>query len=132
MDWKDATAPTLDDIEILAREAFAGLPAEFRAKCEGVVIHVEDTATDDVLDTMGIQIKEQLRSLDDDARVISYSVVESPMGNLESHLATISVAPEGDGAHLIWTVEVVPDELLAVFQGVYESSVIAVKKQLES
>ena len=84
------------------------------------------------LDTMGIQIKEQLRSLDDDARVISYSVVESPMGNLESHLATISVAPEGDGAHLIWMVEVVPDELLAVFQGVYESSVIAVKKQLES
>ena len=44
----------------------------------------------------------------------------------------IRVAPEGDGAHLIWMVEVVPDELLAVFQGVYESSVIAVKKQLES
>ncbi len=44
---------------------------------------------------MGIEIKEQLRSLDDAARSISYSVIESPMGNLESHLATITVEPEG-------------------------------------
>jgi carbon monoxide dehydrogenase subunit G len=84
------------------------------------------------LQTMGIEIKEQLRSLDDDARRISYSVVESPMGNLESHLATISVDPEGSGSHVTWAVDVVPDELLALFLPVYEGSVVELKKQLES
>jgi carbon monoxide dehydrogenase subunit G len=84
------------------------------------------------LQTMGIEIKEQLRSLDDDRRRISYSVVESPMGNLESHLATISVEPEGNGSRVTWAVEVVPDELLALFLPVYEGSVVELKKQLEA
>jgi len=81
---------------------------------------------------MGIEIKEQLRSLDDDARTISYSVVESPMGNLESHLATISVAPEGTGSHVTWAVEVTPDELLGLFLPVYEGAVVALKTKFES
>jgi hypothetical protein len=81
---------------------------------------------------MGIEIKEQLRNLDDSARTISYSVVESPMGNLESHLATISVEPEGDGTHLTWAVEVVPDDLIGLFVPVYEGSVVELKKKLES
>jgi carbon monoxide dehydrogenase subunit G len=81
---------------------------------------------------MGIEIKEQLRSLDDDNRTISYSVVESPMGNLESHLATQTVTPEGTGSHLTWAVEVTPDELLGLFLPVYEGAVEALKKQLES
>ena len=81
---------------------------------------------------MGIEIKEQLRSLDDSARTIAYSVVESPMGNLESHLATISVVPEGAGSHLTWAVDVTPDELLGLFLPVYEGAVEALKKQLES
>ena len=84
------------------------------------------------LQTMGIEIREQLRSLDDDGRRISYSVVASPMGNLESHLATISVDPQGSGSHVTWAVEVVPDELLALFLPVYEGSVVELKKQLES
>jgi predicted Zn-dependent protease with MMP-like domain len=55
MDWKDATAPTLDDIEILAREAFAGLPAEFRALTGEIVFMVQDFADDDVLDDMELE-----------------------------------------------------------------------------
>jgi carbon monoxide dehydrogenase subunit G len=81
---------------------------------------------------MGIEIKEQLRNLDDQARTISYSVVESPMDNLESHLATISVTPEGSGSHLTWAVDVSPDELLGLFLPVYEGSVAEIKKKLES
>jgi len=82
--------------------------------------------------TMGIEIKEQLRSRDDATRTTSYSVVESPMGNLESHLATITVAPEGAGSRLTWEVVVVPDELLGLFLPVYEGSVVALKKKFES
>lgn len=84
------------------------------------------------LDTMGIVIKEQLRSLDDQARQISYSVIESPMGNLESHVATISVDAAGGGTHLTWDVEVVPDELLPLFSGTYDGAVVQLKQQLEA
>ncbi len=80
---------------------------------------------------MGIEIKEQLRGIDDEARSISYSVVESPMGNLESHLATITVEPEGGGSHVTWSVAVVPDDLLGLFVPVYEGSVVELKKKIE-
>ena len=82
--------------------------------------------------TMGIEIKEQLRELDDAARRTSYSVIESPMGNLESHLATISVAAEGAGSRVTWAVEVSPDELLGLFLPIYEGSVVELKKRLEA
>ena len=96
---------------------------------------VESCVVDDDVRTiglMGIEIKEKLRSLDDAARVISYSVVESPMSNLESHLATITVEAEGSGSHVTWAVEVVPDDLLGLFVPVYEGSVVEIKKKLES
>jgi carbon monoxide dehydrogenase subunit G len=115
-----------DDIWKLLRE-FGGL-ADWMPGIESCSLD-GDVRT---LQTMGIEIKEQLRSLDDDTRCISYSVVESPMSNLESHLATISVEPEGTGSHVTWAVEVVPDDLLALFLPVYEGSVVELKKQLES
>ena len=46
------SAPSLADIETLAAEAFAALPADFRVMCGDVVIRVEDFPTDDVLDEM--------------------------------------------------------------------------------
>jgi len=55
MDWKDATAPSLDDIEILAREAFAGLPAEFRALTGEIVFMVQDFPDDDVIEDMELE-----------------------------------------------------------------------------
>jgi carbon monoxide dehydrogenase subunit G len=82
--------------------------------------------------TMGISLKEQLRDLDDDTRRISYSIIESPMTTLVSHLVTIAVDAEGDGTHLTWTVEVEPDDLLPLFQGTYEGAVTALKKKFES
>lgn len=82
--------------------------------------------------TMGIVAKEQLRELDDDTRRISYSIIESPLTNMVSHLATIGVDAEGAGTHLTWTVEVEPDELLPIFQGIYEQSVVALKEKFES
>jgi predicted Zn-dependent protease with MMP-like domain len=46
------TAPTLSDIEILAQEAYAKLPAAFHALCGDVIILIEDFPSDDVLDDM--------------------------------------------------------------------------------
>jgi predicted Zn-dependent protease with MMP-like domain len=46
------SAPSISDIEELAAEAYAGLPAEFRALCGDVIIRVEDFPADDVLTEM--------------------------------------------------------------------------------
>jgi predicted Zn-dependent protease with MMP-like domain len=52
--WRAVKTPSLTDLEVLAREVYAGLPAKFRAMCEGLVIQVDDFPTDEVLDSMGI------------------------------------------------------------------------------
>jgi len=45
-------APSLADLEILARDAYERLPEEFRRLCEGVVIKVEDFPDDETLTEM--------------------------------------------------------------------------------
>ena len=52
--WRPRKAPSLGELEALAAEVFAGLPAKFRTLCEDLVIRVEDFPTDEVLDEMGI------------------------------------------------------------------------------
>jgi predicted Zn-dependent protease with MMP-like domain len=54
MDWTHHNAPSLDDIESLAREAFASLPAEFRALAEGLVFLVQDFPDSDVMADMAL------------------------------------------------------------------------------
>jgi predicted Zn-dependent protease with MMP-like domain len=63
LSWRPLKAPSLIEFEVIATEAFRRLPAHFRAKCEGVVIHVEDYPTEEVLDTMGIQSELDLMGL---------------------------------------------------------------------
>jgi predicted Zn-dependent protease with MMP-like domain len=53
--WHPVKAPSLDEFEALAQEAFARLPDTFRALCEGLIIRVEDFPTDDVLDSMNLK-----------------------------------------------------------------------------
>jgi uncharacterized protein YndB with AHSA1/START domain len=83
-----------------------------------------------VIKTMGIEIHEKLGGRDDAARTISNSIVQSPMP-LEHHEATITVTPEGDGAHVIWAVEVRPDEMLGAFVPIYQQSLEAAKARVE-
>jgi predicted Zn-dependent protease with MMP-like domain len=61
--WRPRKAPSLDAFEVLAREVFAGLPAEFRAACEDLVIQVDDFPTDEVLDRMGLETEFDLLGL---------------------------------------------------------------------
>jgi carbon monoxide dehydrogenase subunit G len=82
------------------------------------------------LETMGLTIKEQLGTLDDANRTISYSIIESPM-NLEFHEAQIAITPEGSGSHVTWTCEVRPDEAAAILQGAYDGGVAGIKKAVE-
>ncbi|WP_375465444.1 metallopeptidase family protein [uncultured Methylobacterium sp.] len=58
-----ARAPSLSDIEELARIAFAGLPAAFRALCADVRIVVEDFPDDATLAEMGCESEFDLLGL---------------------------------------------------------------------
>jgi predicted Zn-dependent protease with MMP-like domain len=53
--WQAVKAPSLDELEILAQDAFRRLPDHFRALCQGLIFRVEDFPTDDVLDSMNLQ-----------------------------------------------------------------------------
>jgi len=48
------TAPSLDELEALARAALARLPESFAAHLAGVVLRVEDFADDETLAALGI------------------------------------------------------------------------------
>jgi predicted Zn-dependent protease with MMP-like domain len=56
-------APTLDDIDALARAAFERLPASFRRLSEGLVIQVVDFPDDETLDEMGAESEFDLLGL---------------------------------------------------------------------
>lgn len=57
--------PSLEDFEIMAREALERLPAHFRQHCEGVAILVEDFPDDDVCDDMELESPYDLLGLYD-------------------------------------------------------------------
>jgi predicted Zn-dependent protease with MMP-like domain len=61
--WRGVGAPSLDDIEALATDAYGRLPERFRGLCEGLVIRVEDFPTDEVLDTMQAETEFDLLGL---------------------------------------------------------------------
>ena len=77
--WESATAPTLADFEVLAAEAWKRLPEEFRAKASDVLIRVEDFATDEVLDSLGIESPFDLLGLYHGVSLDHKSVMDLPL-----------------------------------------------------
>lgn len=55
LDWQRIAAPELADFEDMAEAAWERLPEEFRRKAGDLLIRVEDFATDEVLDSLGIE-----------------------------------------------------------------------------
>jgi predicted Zn-dependent protease with MMP-like domain len=63
LDWSDQSAPSLDDFEVLARQAIAELPQPFRDMVGDVPCAVTDFATDEVLADLGIESEFDLMGL---------------------------------------------------------------------
>jgi predicted Zn-dependent protease with MMP-like domain len=61
--WTSAKAPSLAEMEATALDMFERLPKSFRDLCEGVIVRVDDFATDEVLDEMGIASEFDLLGL---------------------------------------------------------------------
>lgn len=78
--WRNETAPTLADIEVLASEAWNRLPGEFRHMCGDVVIRVEDFALDEVLEEMDIEDPFELMGLYQGVSLDKKSVGDAAQG----------------------------------------------------
>jgi predicted Zn-dependent protease with MMP-like domain len=63
LDWSGLAAPSLAEIERLADEAFAKLPAAFRRLCDGLVIRVDDFPDAETLRQMGCRSEFDLLGL---------------------------------------------------------------------
>jgi predicted Zn-dependent protease with MMP-like domain len=63
MDWTGIEAPSIDEIERLAREAYAKLPENFRALCGDVVFAVQEFPSDEVMRDLNLESEFELLGL---------------------------------------------------------------------
>ena len=61
--WTHIAAPGLDDFEIMAAEAFARLPGNFRELCGTILIRISDFPDDEVLEDLGLESAYDLLGL---------------------------------------------------------------------
>src|SRR5271169_3874462 len=61
--WRDASAPSLDEIAALAEAAFAELPEAFRKRAGDIVFRVDDFPAEEVLDDLGLEDPFELTGL---------------------------------------------------------------------
>lgn len=80
---------------------------------------------DRIIGMFGMEIRERLLTRDDAARSLSYSVVEGVP--LDSHQATITVEPAGDGSKVTWAYAVTPDEMAPIFGDTYKAALAALE-----
>lgn len=73
-------APSIEACRTIAEKAFADLPAEFRALCDNLVIHVEDFAGEDVLRAMGFEDPFELTGLYEGVDVTAKSLADPAQG----------------------------------------------------
>ncbi|HEY4168101.1 MAG TPA: SRPBCC family protein [Reyranella sp.] len=77
----------------------------------------------------GMVARERLVTADDkDCRLI-YSVVE---GRASHYNASVQVFPEGDGSRLVWTIDLLPNDLAPAIGGMMDHAAGFMKKALES
>jgi hypothetical protein len=78
----------------------------------------------------GLVARERLVTLDDEERRLVYAVVE---GRASHYNATVQVFPEGDGcSRLIWTVDLLPNELAPAIGGMMNHAAGFMKKTLDA
>jgi uncharacterized protein YndB with AHSA1/START domain len=80
----------------------------------------------------GAVAREKLVAVDDHARRLVYSVVESPLRNTHDN-SSAQVFPDADGcSRFVWIKDVLPDELAPRIDELMEQGISAIKETLES
>ncbi len=62
-DWSAARAPTLEEFEVIANDAYQSIPLVLRTRVDAVVVRVEDFAEDETLEEMGCESPFDLMGL---------------------------------------------------------------------
>jgi predicted Zn-dependent protease with MMP-like domain len=76
--WHGQSAPTLADFEAIAAAAWERLPSIFREQASDVLIRVEDFATADVLQSLGLSSPYELLGLYHGVSLNHRSVMDLP------------------------------------------------------
>lgn len=77
----------------------------------------------------GMEARERLVTLDDADKRLVYSI---PEGRFSHYSAAIQVMPDGAGkCRLIWTIDLLPDELGSAVAGMMDHAAPYLKKTLE-
>ena len=79
-DWAEATPPTLEIMEEMARGALAALHDTFAKGAAGIALRVVDLADDDMLDSLEMDDPYALTGLYDGIPLTEKSVMDQPMG----------------------------------------------------
>ena len=53
--WHDQLSPSLEEVEILAMEAYAHLPQEFRTLTGEIIIQVAEFPTEEIMDDLSLE-----------------------------------------------------------------------------
>jgi len=79
----------------------------------------------------GVVARELLVDIDDDARRLVYSVVDSPLNATHDNSSAQVVANTG-GSRFVWIKDVLPDEIAPRIDELMEQGIGVVKETLES
>jgi mxaD protein len=119
----DVTLSTPPD-EVWAKVGDFGGVADFFPGIDSFRMEGQDR----IIGMFGMEIREHLVARDDATRTITYSVVEGVP--VESHQATISVEPDGEGSKVTWAYAVTPDEMAPIFGDTYKGALASLQNSL--
>jgi carbon monoxide dehydrogenase subunit G len=77
----------------------------------------------------GLVARERLVTVDDEDCRLVYAVVE---GRASHYNAAVQVFPEGDGSRLVWTIDLLPNDLAPAIGGMMDHAAGFMKKTLEA
>lgn len=75
----------------------------------------------------GLVARERLVTLDDESCRLVYSVVE---GRASHYNAAVQVVPEGDRSRVVWTIDLLPNDLAPAIGGMMDEAAKVMRKTL--
>ncbi len=117
----------------VAWDALRDFGAVHQRVAPGFVTHTLMDGCDRIVTFVtGSVARERLVTIDDEHRRLVYSVVDSPLGAVHHQAAVevIDAANGSGGCRLVWTTDVLPDDLAPVIDGLMVQGVAAIERAL--
>jgi carbon monoxide dehydrogenase subunit G len=76
----------------------------------------------------GMEARERIVAVDDAKRRVAYSVIG---GRFTHHNASAEVLPDGAGSTIVWTADMLPDDVVPTIEGMMDAGAAAMKRTLD-